>query len=133
MQYSIPEINNGVAKVQFTDGSWTFVELTSDMTEADLDDRPSHHATTLEDRRDTLVSCLPVRPARLQRSQQQSMSTHVLNMYRTALRLTELSKARLSTSQRTGWMRGRRRSPKSKPTTRSLANGHGCETRSTRA
>ena len=38
MQYSIPEINNGVAKVQFTDGSWTFVELTSDMTEADLDD-----------------------------------------------------------------------------------------------
>ena len=38
MEYSIPEINNGVAKVQFTDGSWTFVELTSDMTEADLDD-----------------------------------------------------------------------------------------------
>ena len=38
MQYTIPEINNGVAKVQFTDGSWTFVELTSDMTEADLDD-----------------------------------------------------------------------------------------------
>ena len=38
MQYSIPEINNGVAKVQFSDGSWTFVELTSDMTEADLDD-----------------------------------------------------------------------------------------------
>ena len=38
MQYTIPEINNGVAKVQFTDGSWTFVELTSGMTEADLDD-----------------------------------------------------------------------------------------------
>ena len=38
MEYSIPEINNGVAKVQFTDGSWTFVELTADMTEADLDD-----------------------------------------------------------------------------------------------
>ena len=38
MQYTIPEINNGVAKVQFSDGSWTFVELTSDMTEADLDD-----------------------------------------------------------------------------------------------
>ena len=38
MQYTIPEINNGVAMVQFTDGSWTFVELTSDMTEADLDD-----------------------------------------------------------------------------------------------
>ena len=38
MQYTIPEINNGVAKVQFTDGSWTFVQLASDMTEADLDD-----------------------------------------------------------------------------------------------
>ena len=38
MEYSIPEINNGVAKVQFTDGSWTFVQLASDMTEADLDD-----------------------------------------------------------------------------------------------
>ena len=38
MQYTIPEINNGVAKVEFIDGSWTFVELTSDMTEADLDD-----------------------------------------------------------------------------------------------
>ena len=31
-------LHYGVAKVQFTDGSWTFVELTSDMTEADLDD-----------------------------------------------------------------------------------------------
>jgi len=38
MQYSIPEINNGVAKVQFSDGTWAFVELASDMTEADLDD-----------------------------------------------------------------------------------------------
>ena len=38
MQYTIPEINNGVAKVQYSDGTWTFVELTSDMTEADLDD-----------------------------------------------------------------------------------------------
>ena len=38
MQYTIPEINNGVAKVQWGDGTWTFVELTSDMTEADLDD-----------------------------------------------------------------------------------------------
>ena len=27
-----------MAKVQFTDGSWTFVELAADMTEADLDD-----------------------------------------------------------------------------------------------
>ena len=38
MQYTISEINNGVAKVQWSDGSWSFVELTSDMTEADLDD-----------------------------------------------------------------------------------------------
>ena len=38
MEYTIPEINDGVAKVEFTDGTWTFVELTSDMTEADLDD-----------------------------------------------------------------------------------------------
>ena len=29
MQYTIPEINNGVAKVQFGDGTWTFVELAS--------------------------------------------------------------------------------------------------------
>ena len=38
MQYTSPEITNGVAKVQWGDGTWTFVELTSDMTEADLDD-----------------------------------------------------------------------------------------------
>lgn len=38
MNYDIPEINNGVAKIQFSDGSWTFVELTADMTGADLDD-----------------------------------------------------------------------------------------------
>ena len=38
MQYTIPEISNGVAKVQFSDGSWIYIELTSDMTEADLDD-----------------------------------------------------------------------------------------------
>ena len=44
MQYTIPEINNGVAKVQWTDGTWTFVELKSDMTEADLDDLV-HHIT----------------------------------------------------------------------------------------
>ena len=44
MEYSIPEINNGVAKVQFTDGTWTFLELASDMTEADLDDLV-HHMT----------------------------------------------------------------------------------------
>ena len=44
MQYTIPEINNGVAKVQFGDGTWTFVELASEMTEADLDDL-IHHIT----------------------------------------------------------------------------------------
>ena len=38
MQYSIPEINNGVAKVVFSDPSWTFVPLTADMSEPDLDD-----------------------------------------------------------------------------------------------
>lgn len=36
--YTIPEINNGVAKIEWSDGSWTHIELTSDMTEADLDD-----------------------------------------------------------------------------------------------
>ena len=43
MQYTIPEINNGIAKVQFSDGTWTFVELASDMTEADLDDIVQAH------------------------------------------------------------------------------------------
>ena len=38
MQYNIPEINDGVAKIQWSDGTWTFVELTSDMTEEELDD-----------------------------------------------------------------------------------------------
>jgi len=41
MQYTIAEIINNVAKVQFSDGSYSFVELTSDMTEAELDDRVS--------------------------------------------------------------------------------------------
>jgi len=38
MQYTISEINNGVAKISFSDGTWAFVEMTSDMSEADLDD-----------------------------------------------------------------------------------------------
>ena len=38
MQYTVEEINNNVAKIQFSDGSWTFLELNADMTEADLDD-----------------------------------------------------------------------------------------------
>lgn len=39
MQYTISEIENGIAKVTWADGSWIFVELSSDMTEADLDDK----------------------------------------------------------------------------------------------
>ena len=38
MEYTIPEINNGLAKIVFPDQTWTFVPLTEDMTEADLDD-----------------------------------------------------------------------------------------------
>ncbi len=38
MQYTVAEINNNVAKIQFSDGTWTFVELRSDMTEAEMDD-----------------------------------------------------------------------------------------------
>lgn len=38
MQYTVSEINNNVAKIQFSDGTWTFVELTSTMTEAELDE-----------------------------------------------------------------------------------------------
>ena len=38
MNYEIAEINDGIAKIVFSDGGWTFVQLNSDMTEADLDD-----------------------------------------------------------------------------------------------
>ena len=38
MQYKVEEINNNVAKIQFSDGTWTFLELSEDMTEADLDE-----------------------------------------------------------------------------------------------
>ena len=38
MQYTVEEINNNVAKIQFSDGTWTFLELNADLTEADLDD-----------------------------------------------------------------------------------------------
>ena len=37
MQYTVEEINNNVAKIVFGDGTWTFLELNADMTEADLD------------------------------------------------------------------------------------------------
>jgi hypothetical protein len=36
--YTVAEINNNIAKINFSDGTWTFVELRSDMTEAELDD-----------------------------------------------------------------------------------------------
>lgn len=42
MQYTVAEINNNVAKIQFSDGTWTFVELRSDMTEAELDEIVFH-------------------------------------------------------------------------------------------
>ena len=38
MQYTISEISNNVAKIRFSDGTWTFLELNADMTEAELDD-----------------------------------------------------------------------------------------------
>lgn len=38
MQYTISEIENGIAKVVWSDGSFIQVELSADMTEADLDD-----------------------------------------------------------------------------------------------
>ena len=38
MDYTIPEINDGVAKIVFSDGSYTFLRLKDDMTEAELDD-----------------------------------------------------------------------------------------------
>lgn len=37
MQYTVAEINNNIAKIVFSDGTWTFFELTADMTEAELD------------------------------------------------------------------------------------------------
>ena len=37
MKYDIEEINNGVAKVRFDDGSWAEVLMSSDMTEDELD------------------------------------------------------------------------------------------------
>ena len=51
MEYTIAEINDeGVAKIQFNDGSYTFIELKPNMTEAEVDDavwwvRPNHLKT----------------------------------------------------------------------------------------
>ena len=38
MKYTVADIDNNIAKVLFSDGTWTFVELQEDMTEAQLDD-----------------------------------------------------------------------------------------------
>lgn len=38
MNYTVAEINNGVAKIVFSDDSWIYVELRADMTEEELDD-----------------------------------------------------------------------------------------------
>ena len=37
MQYTIAEVTSGVNKVVLSDDSWSFVKLTADMREADLD------------------------------------------------------------------------------------------------
>lgn len=39
MNYNIEEINNGIAKVRYEDGSWAEIVMTSDMTEDDLDEQ----------------------------------------------------------------------------------------------
>ena len=46
MQYTIEEINNNVAKIQFSDGTWTFLELNADITEEDLDNMVFNIAPT---------------------------------------------------------------------------------------
>tara|TARA_Y100000114_G_C11692556_1_gene294339 strand:- start:410 stop:763 length:354 start_codon:yes stop_codon:yes gene_type:complete len=38
MKYTVSEITNNIAKVTFSDGTWTFIELQADMTEAIFDD-----------------------------------------------------------------------------------------------
>lgn len=38
MQYKVEEINNNIAKIQYSDGTWSFIELNSDMSEADFDE-----------------------------------------------------------------------------------------------
>ena len=37
MQYSVSEISNGVAKITWSDESWSFIELDENMTEAEFD------------------------------------------------------------------------------------------------
>lgn len=38
MEYTVTQIENGIATIEFSDGGWTHVQLNADMTEADLDD-----------------------------------------------------------------------------------------------
>lgn len=38
MQYTIAEVTHGVAKIEWSDGTYSFTKMTADMTEADLDD-----------------------------------------------------------------------------------------------
>ena len=38
INYTVAEINNGVAKIQYDDGTWTFVEIQDGWEQADLDD-----------------------------------------------------------------------------------------------
>ena len=38
MEYTVVAIENDVAKIEFSDGTYTFLELRSDMTEQELDD-----------------------------------------------------------------------------------------------
>lgn len=38
MQYTIAEVTDGVAKIEWSDGTYSFTKMTADMTEADLDD-----------------------------------------------------------------------------------------------
>lgn len=54
INYTVAEIVNGIAKIQYSDGSWTFVEIVDGWTQADLDDWvhqtiPPHLRTTTVD------------------------------------------------------------------------------------
>ena len=79
MQYTIPEISNGVAKVQFSDGSWIHIELTSDMTEADLDDAVHRAVPPTLKTGSTPSFCLRVRHAPLRKSPQKMQPILVHN------------------------------------------------------
>lgn len=42
INYTVTEINNGIATVQYDDGTWTYVEIMEGWTQADLDDFMHH-------------------------------------------------------------------------------------------